>query len=243
MSLTGTYLRVDNRHIVYDHQFSVTPEWFDLIKLQHIAQLSGLSECGRSRSVFFKFAGQEYMLKHYWRGGMAAHFLRDRYLYTGSRRVNVFREWQLLHQLQQWQLPAPKPCAVSYIPKLMFYTADIILASCRPARPISALLHEQSIQEKHWQLIGKTIRRFHDKNVFHADLNANNILLLPQEDQVFLVDFDHSFITKKKISWRRAISNLDRLLRSFKKLQNKHGDNFHYHEDDFLALVDAYRGN
>ena len=239
MSLTGTYLRVDNRHIIYDRQFPVTPEWFDLVKLQHLAQLSGLSEGGRSRSVFFKFAGQEYMLKHYWRGGMVARFLRDRYLYTGSRRVNVLREWQLLHQLQQWQLPAPKPCAASYIPNLIFYTADIILESCRPARPISALLGKRSIREKHWRLIGKTIRRFHDKNVFHADLNAHNILLWPKKDQVFLVDFDRSFVCKKKSPWRQA--NLDRLLRWFKKQQNKHGDDFYYHEDDFSALLDAYQ--
>ena len=178
------------------------------------------------------------MLKHYRRGGMAARWLKDRYLYTGSHRVNVFREWRLLHQLQRWHLPIPTPCAVSYTYKLMFYSADIILGSCRPARPISFLLREQKIEETHWRLIGKTIRRFHNKNVCHADLNAHNILLLPEKDQVVIVDFDRSYVCVKRSPWRQA--NLNRLARSLEKLCNEQTNGFHYSADNFATLVDAY---
>ena len=240
MLLAETYLRVEDRHILYDYKYPITIEWFDPSKLSQIAELSGESERGRKKSIFFKIDGQEYMLKHYHRGGMAAHFLKDYYFYMGHRRVHVFREWRLLHQLQRWHLPVPTPCAASYTFRLVFYTADMILGSCRPARPVSSLLCEQDIEERHWQLIGKTIRRFHNKNVFHADLNAHNILLLPEKDQVFLVDFDRSFICKKRNSWQQ--SNLDRLSRSLEKLHKEHGSSFHYSADNFSALVDAYRG-
>ena len=241
MLLNEAYLRVENRHILYDCQFPITAEWFDRTQLSRIAELSGESEGGRNKSIFFKIDGQEYMLKHYYRGGIATRWLKDRYLYWGHRKVRVFQEWRLMHQMQQWHLPVPIPCAVSYIPKLMLYTADMILGSCRPARPLSSLLCEQDIQEKHWQLIGKTIRRFHDKNVFHADLNAHNILLLPEKNQVFLVDFDRSFICGKRNAWQQA--NLNRLERSFKKLHKEHGDSFHYHTDNFLTLVDGYHNH
>ncbi len=241
MLLAEAYLRVKNRHILYDYQFPITAEWFDRKKLSRIAELSGESEGGRTKSIFFKINGQEYMLKHYHRGGMATRWLKDRYLYRGYREVYVFREWRLLHQMQRWHLPVPTPCAASYIPKLMLYTADMIFGSCRPARPLSSLLCEQDIEEKHWRLIGKTIRRFHNKNVFHADLNAHNILLLAEKDQVFLVDFDRGFICEKRNAWQQA--NLNRLKRSFKKLHKKHGDSFHYSKDNFLALVDGYHDN
>ena len=241
MLLTEVYLRVQDRHILYDAQFPVTSQWFNRAKLPEIAQISGVSESGRKPSLFFKIDGREYMLKHYYRGGMMARWLKDGYLYTGSRRVNVFREWRLLHQLQRWHLPVATPCAASFVYQLMFYTADIILGSCRPARPVSSLLREQKIAEKHWRLIGQMIRRFHDKNVYHADLNAHNILLLPDKDQVYLVDFDRGFICTKSSPWRQA--NIDRLARSLQRLSNQYGSSFHYDADDFAALMDAYREN
>ena len=241
MLLAEAYHRLENRYILYDYQFPITAEWFDRAQLSRIAELCGESEGGRTKSIFFKIDGREYMLKHYYRGGMATRWLRDRYLYRGHRKVRVFREWRLMHQMQRWHLPVPTPCAASYTSKLMLYTADMIVGSCRPAKPISSLLCKQNIQETHWRLIGKTIRRFHNKNVFHADLNAHNILLLPEKDQVFLVDFDRSFICKKRNAWQQA--NLNRLKHSLKKLHKKHRGIFHYNKDNFSALVDGYHEN
>ena len=239
MLLAETYLRTGDRHILYDYQFPVTPQWFNPAELPKIAELSGHSEGGRAKSIFFKIDGKEFMLKHYYRGGMM-RWLKDNYLYTGNRRVNVFREWRLLHLLQRWHLPVPTPCATSYKSRLMLYTADIILGSCRPARPISSLLQEREIEEKHWRLIGETIRRFHNKNVYHADLNAHNILLLPEKDQVVIVDFDRSYVCVKRSPWRQA--NLDRLSHSLEKLRNEQANGFHYSADNFAALIDAYNG-
>ena len=168
-----------------------------------------------------------------------ARWLKDRYLYKDYRSVNAFSEWRLLEQLQRWRLPVPQPYAAAYKLSGVFYRADIIVRSCRPARPLSALLGEQPIAARHWCLIGQMLRRFHNKNVFHADLNAHNILLSPNRERAFLVDFDRSFIDTKKRAWRHA--NLKRLSRSLKKLKATTGDAFHYREDDFAALLDAYR--
>jgi len=66
-----------------------------------------------------------------------------------------------------------------------------------------------------WLRVGKCIREFHDAGVWHADLNARNILL-NADSRVFLIDFDRA-----KFSPGRAVNgegNLRRLKRSLAKL-------------------------
>ena len=66
-----------------------------------------------------------------------------------------------------------------------------------------------------WKSTGKCIRRFHDAGVWHADLNARNILL-DDELRVFLIDFDRARFTPGKAV--NGKGNLDRLKRSLVKL-------------------------
>ncbi len=58
------------------------------------------------------------------------------------------------------------------------------------------------------------VRRFHDANVFHADLNLMNILV---SDQVYLIDFDRGKImpSAARSGWKE--SNINRLERSVNK--------------------------
>ncbi len=66
-----------------------------------------------------------------------------------------------------------------------------------------------------WVAIGKCIRRFHDAGVWHADLNARNILLDAQSG-IFLIDFDRARFTPGKAV--NGKNNLSRLKRSLEKL-------------------------
>ena len=66
-----------------------------------------------------------------------------------------------------------------------------------------------------WSRIGKCIRQFHDAGVWHADLNARNIML-DDNLQVFLIDFDRArFTPGKEVNGQ---GNLKRLKRSLVKL-------------------------
>ena len=66
-----------------------------------------------------------------------------------------------------------------------------------------------------WRRIGKCIRQFHDAGVWHADLNARNIMLDDQA-KVFLIDFDRARLTPGKAV--NGEGNLKRLNRSLVKL-------------------------
>ena len=56
--------------------------------------------------------------------------------------------------------------------------------------------------------------RFHRAGVWHADLNAHNILVA--ESQLYLIDFDRGERRPPDETWR--IANLQRLRRSLVKL-------------------------
>ncbi|MGH7487911.1 MAG: lipopolysaccharide kinase InaA family protein, partial [bacterium] len=65
-----------------------------------------------------------------------------------------------------------------------------------------------------WHAIGACIRRFHDAGIYHADLNAHNIML-DNKDAVYLLDFDRGERRTPVILWQQA--NLARLSRSLRK--------------------------
>ncbi|HVF34656.1 MAG TPA: lipopolysaccharide kinase InaA family protein, partial [Candidatus Saccharimonadia bacterium] len=62
---------------------------------------------------------------------------------------------------------------------------------------------------------GDTIRRFHDAGVWHADLNAHNVLR-DEAGAFWLLDFDRGWLAPPRERWRRA--NLARLERSLRKV-------------------------
>jgi hypothetical protein len=65
-----------------------------------------------------------------------------------------------------------------------------------------------------WVAIGRCLRRFHERGVFHADLNARNILI-DTSGSVWVIDFDRSEI--RTPGWW-CDANLARLHRSLRKL-------------------------
>jgi len=71
------------------------------------------------------------------------------------------------------------------------------------------------LSEKLWADVGECIRRFHMAGVWHADLNARNILL-DTNSRVFLIDFDRARFTPGKAV--NGENNLSRLKRSLVKL-------------------------
>ena len=80
------------------------------------------------------------------------------------------------------------------------------------------------------------IRRFHDHGVWHADLNANNVLI-DNENRLYLIDFDRGRLRQAAPQWQQA--NLDRLKRSLLKLQSK-TESFYFAESDWQTLLGGY---
>jgi 3-deoxy-D-manno-octulosonic acid kinase len=62
--------------------------------------------------------------------------------------------------------------------------------------------------------VGALVARFHRAGIWHADLNAHNVLVAP--GQLYLIDFDRGRQRGPAETWQRA--NLQRLRRSLVKL-------------------------
>ena len=169
---------------------------------------------GRGAALFIEHAGQVWVLRHYQRGGFMARLSADRYLWTGEERTRPFREWRLLAELHAAGLPVPAPIAARYVRRGLSYCGDLITERIGGAQPMSALLAHAPLPAATWRAIGACVRRLHDAGVWHADLNAHNILI-GADGRVSLVDFDRA---RRRAAGRWREANLDRLERSLRKI-------------------------
>jgi len=217
---------------------------------------------GRAPVRYFRHPGHEHdrqhdmalVYKHYYRGGMVARFLKDQYITSGYAETRAFREYYMLKQLEAWQLPVPVAVAaraVHVLPLLPVYRCDLITREIADVSTLADVLQAARLDDTGWQRVGACIRRFHDKGVYHADLNARNILLGNdaagdgEADKVYLIDFDNGHIRcesedegQNEIGgWKAA--NLARLRRSLKKFCRRSAD-FHFTEADWQQLLYGY---
>ena len=116
------------------------------------------------------------------------------------------------------------------------YQADLVTKEIERATTLADMCMKAGVEDSTWNNIGRCIRAFHDYNVYHADLNARNILLC-EEGEIYLIDFDKSYIRVSGDSWKA--SNLSRLNRSLMKFKASN-DMFHYAENHWDRLLDGY---
>lgn len=156
----------------------------------------------------------ECVLRHYRRGGAVAAVMGDRYLWTGAARTRCFAEFRLLQAMESLHLPVPAPVAVRYCRRGIWYSADLITRRIAHATTLAERLAVERISEELAEEVGSLIARFHRVGVWHADLNAHNILISPSG--LHLIDFDRGRFRRDAEGWRLA--NLQRLRRSLIKL-------------------------
>jgi len=230
-------VKKDNRYILYDADCVENPELlgFDADYWASQDAIMGFAE-GRGTTFFIQYADKDCVLRHYRRGGMIARVSLDQYFWTGLRRTRAWREWHLLAQMQEMGLPVPQPVAVQVVRHGMLYSADIMTRRIPHAATLAEELQRHAQSEDTWQELGKMIRRFHRHGVWHADLNANNVLL-NENKQTFLIDFDRGKLRRPAHHWQQA--NLQRLKRSLLKLQSR-ADDFYFTASDWQALLKGY---
>lgn len=189
---------------------------------------------GRGTTYFFQHKKNEYVLRHYRRGGLVGKILSDQYLYIGLERSRAWQEFKLLQHMITLNLTCPTPIAAMLKKSGLYYQADIISIKIPYAQDLHHLLLEKSLTSDVWQKIGQTIAKFHNHQIYHHDLNIHNIML-DAEHRVWLIDFDKCGI-KQGNNWKE--SNIARLKRSFEK--EKRLRNIHWQQPNWEILVSAY---
>ncbi len=181
-------------------------------------QRQGESEdrsAGRGRVHQVRNDQGAFLLRHYYRGGLMARLIRDRFWVQRLPRSRAMAEFLLLGQLCARDLPVPRACAARQVRRgLLFYSADILVVLIPQARDVAHLLHHgQTLSAEQWQRLGRAVRQLHEEQVFHSDLNCHN-LMFDDAGQAWIVDFDKCGF-RVGDDWKA--DNLARLLRSLRK--------------------------
>lgn len=214
---------------------SITVNTFDPNYLEHNHLVIDRKR-GRATTYFFKLMSQTAVLRHYWRGGLIGKLLSDQYFYLGLKHTRTVKEFTLLTQLANLNLPVPEAIAAKVVRSGLIYRGDIITKALPLANSVLDILKKRKLSEKEIHQVGETIAQFHIAGVNHADLNINNILF--SEDQVFLIDFDRG--TKGCFDSKVNKNNMQRLARSFEK-ERKRNTLFHWLDADWQLLEKSYK--
>lgn len=190
---------------------------------------------GRGEAWFINYQGHDWVLRHFRRGGLVGQFVNDCYFGWNLERSRAWSEWRLLAELYRRGLPVPRPVAAAVLQGCGFYRADLLTELIPDSQPLADLLAKSPQSEDFWRSIGACLWRFHDEDVYHADLNAKNILI-DARSRIYLIDFDRGFI-RSPGAWTQ--NNLQRLKRSLLKLKGA-TDNFYFEETEWNLLLEGY---
>lgn len=220
--------------------------WFDPDRIAHVAARSFdpaahasatalATGSGRGQAMRIEQDGHGMVLRHYRRGGLMARLSDDRFWREVPHDSRAMREYNLLRLMRSWNLPVPEPIAASHRPHGLFYEADIIVGLIPDSANMVQWLQRRPLEAAEWKAVGGAIRRLHDRQVFHADLNAHN-LLLDAAGRAWVVDFDKCEV-RRGDDWKQA--NLDRLLRSLRKEVGRVKP-YHWNEGEWPMLMSGY---
>jgi 3-deoxy-D-manno-octulosonic acid kinase len=201
--------------ILFDAALSpqVDHDWFALDYWRRQDALR-MQAGGRGGVAIIMSPAGECVLRHYRRGGMVAALMGDRYLWTGADRTRPFAEFRLLAAIARLGLPGPPAVAARYRRHGLFYSADLITGRIADAQTLAECLAAGRLDSELAEEAGALVARFHRAGIWHADLNAHNVLVAT--GGLYLIDFDRGRLRTPAAAWRHA--NLQRLRRSLLKL-------------------------
>ncbi len=197
--------------------------------------MGSLRSAGRGNAIILSEGSQEFVLRHYVRGGFVGQFVHDAYVWTGERQTRSFAEWYLLGKLRERGLPVPRPAAARYTRNGLFYRADLITERIPGICSLADRILNKAGDRLFWMGVGSGICSFHDAGVDHVDLNAYNVQI-DLGDRVHLLDFDKGRIRAPGV-WRQK--NMARLHRSLQKIKGL-DDRVHFNRQDWEYLLDGY---
>lgn len=241
--------RKANAHILYDAQTApqtgsggLLPEHFTADWWRQRQAVVGRAP-GRGESLFVRPADalenapadEQWVLRHYRRGGAIARLSEKRYLWLSPARNRAFAECRLLADLHQRGLPVPVPigaCAWREGPLGLYYQAALVTRRIEGARALAELVERalanpargraapsagspvETALSQTLAACGAMVQRFHRAGLDHVDLNARNILI-DARGKPWLIDLDRCRLRPPGRWQRRNLARLERSLEKF----------------------------
>jgi 3-deoxy-D-manno-octulosonic acid kinase len=224
--------------ILYDKAIinQISAEHFTPQGWVHSEALTGsLRSGGRGNTMFVGNVPQQFVLRHYERGGLIGKFVRDTYVFSGEDLTRSFLEWRLLDKLAVNNMNVPRPAAARFCRRGTFYTADLITVRIPNVVALSQYISDKERDEEFWQSIGRSIWKFHEAGVYHADMNAYNIQV-DKDGDIWMLDFDKGAL-RAAGSWQQE--TLSRLHRSLQKVMRL-DPNLHFCAANWEQLLEGY---
>ena len=201
--------------IRYDAGIIFRPERSLFDPSNQLLEARPVAEGGRNAAWYVRAGDHDAVLRHYRRGGLAAKISTNRYLWMGEQQVRSFSELEILAELHRAGLPVPRPYAAAYWRAGPTYRAAIILERLHGVRALASSLDVADCEQ-----VARSIYAMHEHGVWHADLNAYNVLL-DEDGRAWLIDFDKA--RRTALSLERRSANLLRLRRSLAKVAGAAG--------------------
>ena len=236
--MTETVEKIPTGAILYDRQVirEISPDRFAAAGWLHAEPVSGpLRSAGRGNTLYVGNVPKQFVLRHYIRGGLVGRFVHDRYLWTGEDRTRAFAEWRMLAKMADSGLRVPRPAAARYLRHGLFYTADIITVRIPNVVALSTYIAGEAPAADFWESLGAAVRKFHDKGVYHADMNAYN-LQIDGDGDLWLLDFDRGRLLPPG-PWQQK--TLRRLHRSLQKIVSM-DPRLHFRQHNWEQFLEGY---
>jgi 3-deoxy-D-manno-octulosonic-acid transferase len=211
---------------------ALASSWFD----EHTQAPSAAPGSGRGQAKLVDVAGDRVVVRHYRRGGWMARWLKDWFWGRSVHAGRAMREFVLLRHLRALGLPVPEPVAARHQQHSVGHRCDIAVRWIPHSQNLVERLQAGTVSTGEWSALGQAIRRLHNAQVFHSDLNAHN-LLLDDQGQAWVVDFDKCRLRAGE-AWKA--DNLARLHRSLSKERTR-VPGLQWGESDWSTLLAAYQ--
>ncbi|MER2497760.1 3-deoxy-D-manno-octulosonic acid kinase [Vibrio neptunius] len=227
--------QLDNQTIWYDDVLlkEDPKQVFDAEFWQSAGKVIGSAQ-GRGTTWFVQTETIDAALRHYRRGGLFGKLVEDSYLFSSWEKTRSYQEFQLLNTLIEAGVNVPRPIAARATKNGVTYKADLLSEKIPNAKDLVSILIEKPLSEDMYRKVGLEIRKMHDAQVNHTDLNIHNILI-DEQDKVWIIDFDKCY-QQSGNAWKKG--NLERLKRSFEKEVDKRG--IHYSQLDWLNVTEVH---
>lgn len=228
-------------YLLIHHQVTLAPEkiipLFEAKSIKGddltIKRPAGGRAGGKVSAIFFDYDAYQLVTKHYYRGGLIAKIVADKYLWLGLQSTRAYREMELLHYMHSQNLPVAEPFAAYIQQRGCYYRMDIITHRLEDALSLVELCKTKNHQQ--WGEVGRVIKLFHKHNIYHADLNAHNIIFANK--RFYVIDFDRAKLCGgTSTRWKKR--NLQRLYQSLQKLKKQ--DVIQFNRQDWQQLLAGY---